>query len=80
MQLANLDILDQSIFRDIGRSAGPILHDMDRTLTASKKNNRTEKCIGSLAARVMRKAPSAIAGTEGIDCTEKCQLGCAILF
>ena len=35
-QLANPDLLDWSIFLDMDRSVGPILHGMDRTLTLSR--------------------------------------------
>ena len=51
MQLANIpDILDRSIFRDIARSAGPILHDMDRTLTPSVQFKKWKRIVGSLAS------------------------------
>ena len=45
MQLANPDILDRSIFHDIARSASPILHDTDRTLTPSSTKKKEWKKV-----------------------------------
>ena len=61
------DILDRSIFRDIARSAGPILHDMDRTLTPSTTKKKNGKSVGSLAVRVINVLLTAHTGNTVLN-------------
>ena len=75
MQLANPDILDWSIFLDIDRSAGPILHDMDRTLTPSTAIKKEWKSVGSLDVRVINVLLTAHAGNTVLNTHPH---GCAV--
>ena len=71
------DILDRSIFLDTARSAGPIFHDMDRTLTPSttKKNG---KSVGSLAVHVINVLLTHVGNTVLDTCPHACAVRACI--